>query len=128
MTATRTAGVSVGIDDINIYGSTLAIDHAAIASARGLSEKELLAVEFERRSVTPPYEDTVTLGVNAAQPLVDAAGREAFELVIVATESGVDYGKPLSAYVHHHLGLGTRCRNFEVKHACYAGTAAVQLA
>jgi 3-hydroxy-3-methylglutaryl CoA synthase len=40
----------------------------------------------------------------------------------------VDYGKPLSAYVHRHLGLEARCRNFELKHACYAGTAAVQLA
>jgi 3-hydroxy-3-methylglutaryl CoA synthase len=120
--------VPVGIDDLNVYGSTLAIDQAAIGAARGHSEKDLRLVDFDRRSVTPPYEDAVTLAVNAARPLVDSAGRDAFELLIVATESGMDFGKPLSAYVHRHLGLGARCRNVEIKHACYAGTAAVQLA
>ena len=119
---------AVGIDDLNIYGSTLSISQAAIAAARGLSDRDLQAVEFERRSLTPPWEDAVTLAVNAARPVVDTAGRDAFELLIVATESGVDYGKPLSAYVHHHLGLGVRCRNVEMKHACYGGTAAIQLA
>ena len=119
---------AVGIDDLNVDGSTLAVEFSAIAAARGLSQKELGAVEFVRRSVTPPYEDPVTLAVNAARPLVDAAGRDCFELLIVASESSVDYGKPLSAYVHRHLGLDARCRNLEVKHACYGGTAAIQLA
>jgi 3-hydroxy-3-methylglutaryl CoA synthase len=59
---------------------------------------------------------------------VEAAGRDAFELLIVATESGFDYGKPLSSYVHRHLGLTSRCRNLEAKHACYGGTASLQLA
>jgi 3-hydroxy-3-methylglutaryl CoA synthase len=118
----------IGIDDLNVFGSTLAIDFAAIASARGHSAQDLAATGFERRSVTPPYEDPVTLGVNAAQPLVERAGRDAFGLLIVATETGVDFGKPLSTYVHQHLRLHSHCRNIEVKHACYGGTAAVQLA
>ena len=118
----------VGIDDLNVDGTTLAVDFSAIAAARGTSDKELRAVEFARRSLTPPYEDPVTLAVNAARPLVDAVGRDCFELLIVATESGMDYGKPLSTYVHQHLGLDARCRNLEVKHACYGGTAAIQLA
>jgi 3-hydroxy-3-methylglutaryl CoA synthase len=125
---TLAAGESVGIDDLNVYGSTLAVDFAPIAAARGVSLRDLQATGFERRSVTPPYEDPVTLAVNAALPLVDSAGRDAFEFLAVATESGVDYGKPLSSYVHHYLRLGSRCRNVELKHACYAGTAAVQLA
>ncbi|HUF12444.1 MAG TPA: hydroxymethylglutaryl-CoA synthase [Longimicrobiales bacterium] len=118
----------VGIDDLNVDGGTLALDSAEIAAARGFSGRDLQAVGFERRSVVPPYEDAATLAVNAARPLLDAGGRDRFELLIVATESGVDYGKPLSAYVHRYLGLGSRCRNLEVKHACYAGTAAIQLA
>jgi 3-hydroxy-3-methylglutaryl CoA synthase len=125
---TSASAFPVGIDDLNVYGSTLAIDHALIGAARGHSEKDLRLVDFNRRSVTPPYEDAVTLAVSAARPLVDAAGRDAFELLIVATESGVDFGKPLSAYVHRHLRLGARCRNVELKHACYGGTAAIQLA
>jgi 3-hydroxy-3-methylglutaryl CoA synthase len=118
----------VGIDDLNIYASTLSVDTGVIADARGLSDKDVLLTGFDRRSVLPPWEDAVTLAVNAARPLVDAAGRDAFELLIVATESGHDWGKPLSSYVHSHLGLGSRCRNIEVKHACYAGTAALRLA
>ena len=122
------SGMPVGIDDLNIDAGTLAVESAAIAAARGFSERDLAAAAFDRRSLVPPCEDAVTLAVNAAHPLVEAAGRDAFELVIVATESGFDYGKPLSSYVHHYLGLGGRCRNLEVKHACYAGTAAIQLA
>jgi 3-hydroxy-3-methylglutaryl CoA synthase len=118
----------VGIDDLNIYGSTLAVSVADIAATRRIPEKNFEAVQFFRRSVTPPYEDPVTLGVNAAKPIVDSAGGADFELLIVASESGLDYGKPLSSYIHRYLGLDSRCRNFEIKHACYAGTAALQLA
>jgi 3-hydroxy-3-methylglutaryl CoA synthase len=118
----------VGIDDLNIDAGTLAVESVALAAARGFSGRDLAATAFDRRSVVPPCEDAVTLAVNAAHPLVEAAGRDAFELVIVATESGIDHGKPLSSYVHHCLGLAGRCRNLEVKHACYAGTAAIQLA
>jgi 3-hydroxy-3-methylglutaryl CoA synthase len=118
----------VGIDDLNVYGSTHCIDIEAIARARGRAGKGFQAVQFLRRSVTPPSEDAVTLAVNAARPLVDAAGRGAFTLLIVATESGVDYGKPLSAYVHPLLGLNPECRNFEVKYACHGGTTGIQLA
>jgi len=118
----------VGIDDLNVYGSTHCIDIETIARARGRAGKGLQAVQFLRRSVTPPSEDAVTLAVNAARPVVEAAGREAFTLLIVATESGVDYGKPLSAYVHRLLDLRPDCRNFEVKYACHGGTTGVQLA
>jgi 3-hydroxy-3-methylglutaryl CoA synthase len=118
----------IGIDDLNVYGSTHSVDIESIARARGRSGKGLQAVQFLRRSVTPPTEDAVTLAVNAARPVVDAAGRDAFTLLIVATESGVDYGKPLSAYVHHQLELSPECRNFEVKYACHGGTTAIQLA
>jgi 3-hydroxy-3-methylglutaryl CoA synthase len=118
----------VGIDDLNVDGGTVCIDTSALAAARGLSDRDVRSVGFERRSVIPPNEDAVTLAVNAARPLVESAGRDAFELLIVATESGLDYGKPLSTYVHRYLGLQPRCRNLEVKHACYGGTAAIQLA
>lgn len=117
----------VGIDDLNLYASTLSVDNAEVAAARGTS-KYMDIVRIRRRSIAPLWEDPVTLAVNAAKPLVAAAGPEAFELLIVATESGFDYGKPLSSYVHKHLGLGSRCRNLEAKHACYGGTASLQLA
>ena len=121
------SGTPVGIDDLNLYASTLSVDNAEVAAARGTS-RYMDIVRIRRRSIAPLCEDPVTLAVNAARPLVEEAGRDAFELLIVATESGFDYGKPLSSYVHRHLGLGSRCRNMEVKHACYGGTASLQMA
>lgn len=118
----------VGIDDLNLYAGGLAVECAEIARARGFGERDLAATGFVRRSVVPPFEDPVTLAVNAARPLVEAAGAGAFGLLIVGTETGLDYAKPISSYVHRYLGLEPSCRNFEVKHACYAATAAVRLA
>jgi 3-hydroxy-3-methylglutaryl CoA synthase len=63
----------VGIDDLNLYASSLCIDYASIASARPYAESMLDHVRFLRRSLLPPYEDPVTLAVNAAKPIVDAA-------------------------------------------------------
>src|SRR5258708_6770251 len=119
---------SVGIDDIYLYASTLCIDFAKIANHRKYNDKDLHNANFVRRSVLPSYEDPVTLAVNAAKPIVERAGRDAFDLLIVATETGLDYEKSLSTYVHKYLGLNHRCRAFEVKQACYAGTAALQMA
>src|SRR5262249_35573315 len=36
--------------------------------------------------------------------------------------------KPVSIFVHDLLGIGPRCRVYELKHACYAGTAALMTA
>jgi len=120
--------IQAGIDDLNLYASTLAVDFADIVAARRISPGLLEDIGFARRSVLPTFEDPVTLAVNATKPIVDAAEGESFGLLIIATETGLDYGKPLSSYVHRHLDLGPFCRNFEVKHACYGGTAAVQMA
>jgi hydroxymethylglutaryl-CoA synthase len=35
----------------------------------------------------------------------------------------VDHSKPVASFVQGLLKIGTRCRVFEVKHACYGGTA-----
>ena len=119
--------VPVGIDDLNLYAArsrSTTPTSGGPAAPRATSTSSASSGGRSRpRSRTP-----VTLAVNAARPLVEAAGPDAFELLIVATESGFDFGKPLSSYVHRHLGLGRRCRNLEVKHACYGGTASLQLA
>jgi 3-hydroxy-3-methylglutaryl CoA synthase len=121
--------VVAGIENINLYASTQSVDLAMLAAARSaITEAHLANVGFRSRSVLPVYEDAVTLAVNAARPIVDACGAEHFELLVVATESAIDFGKPISTYVHKLLGLPARCRNFEVKHACYSGTSALNIA
>jgi hydroxymethylglutaryl-CoA synthase len=59
---------------------------------------------------------------------ITEADRKEIELLIVATESGVDDEKALSTWVHRYLRLTPHCRNFEIKHACYGGTAGLQMA
>jgi 3-hydroxy-3-methylglutaryl CoA synthase len=121
---------TVGIDDLYVYGSTLAVDASEIGRARG-TERELKNLRLVRRSLPPSFEDPITLAVNAATPLLDCLDpplRDRHRLLLVATESGIDFGKPVSSYVHRYLGLSEQCGHVEVKHACYGGTMALRLA
>jgi hydroxymethylglutaryl-CoA synthase len=46
----------------------------------------------------------------------------------VGTEGSVDFGKPISTNIHEALGLNNNVRNYETKHACYSGVAALNTA
>ncbi|MEM8813733.1 MAG: hydroxymethylglutaryl-CoA synthase [Pseudomonadota bacterium] len=117
-----------GIEKIGVYPGTMALDISALCAARGtdyeLIEKTLMTVQ---RSVSPAWEDTVTMSVNAASGLLEPGELETVELLISATESSVDQEKPISSWVHRWLGLPSHARNFEMKHACYAGTGAMRM-
>jgi len=123
--------MQVGIESINVYGGRTFLDVRQLFEARGLDMARFDNLMMEKKSVGLPCEDPVTNGVNAAKPIVDRLAPEEkkrIEMVIVSTESGLDFGKSLSTYIHAHLGLGRHCRLFEVKQACYGGTAAFQMA
>jgi polyketide biosynthesis 3-hydroxy-3-methylglutaryl-CoA synthase-like enzyme PksG len=123
--------MSLGIESINAYTGRTSLDVRRLFEVRGLDMERFSNLMMEEKSVNLPCEDPVTNAVNAARPIVDALApgeKERIELLIVGTESGLDFGKPISTYVHHHLGLPRRCRSFEVKHACYGGTAALHTA
>lgn len=121
--------VRVGIEKIGVYPCALSLDIEDLCRARGLDARNFVDRLFcEERSIVGPFEDVVTLAVNAAQPVLSDADRQAIRLLIVATESSVDQEKPLSSWVHRHLGLRPDCRNFEIKHACYGSTAGLQMA
>lgn len=120
-----------GIEAIAVYPGRASLSVERLFEARGLSMSRFDNLMMERKSVNLPCEDPVTNAVNAAKPIVDGLSddkRESIELLVVGTESGLDFGKPISTYVHRHLGLSERCRSFEVKHACYGGTAALRSA
>ena len=121
--------MDVGIEKMQLYAGRLYADVLELARARGKDldfvEREIMALG---RSVVPEYEDTVTLAVNATRGLLDDGERDSIDLLIVATESGLDFGKPVSTWVHRHARLGPNCRNVEIKHGCYSGVGALQLA
>ena len=118
-----------GIEKINVYPTALQLDLVDLANARGYDvahmKKDLMV---EKRGVNPPWEDTVTMAVNAAKPMLTKEDIESIGLLIVASETGLDGEKALSSWVLHHLGLPSTCRHFEVKIACYSGTAALKMA
>ncbi|QLE49250.1 hydroxymethylglutaryl-CoA synthase family protein [Nostoc sp. C057] len=119
----------IGIEKINLYAGRFCADALELANLQG---KDLdyvsKQVKVKTRSVIPAYEDTVTLSVNAAKRLLSPEDARDIELLIVATESAVDFGKPVSTWVHRYCNLPAHCRSFELKHACYGLTAAVKTA
>ncbi|MEO6084815.1 MAG: hydroxymethylglutaryl-CoA synthase [Umezawaea sp.] len=122
--------MALGIEAINAYVGRACVDIRELFTRRGLSIARFDNLMMRQRSVGLPCEDPVTNAVNAAKPLLDSLPgcRDRIELVVVGTESGLDFGKSISSYVHGQLDLPSRCRSFEVKHACYGGTAALQTA
>jgi polyketide biosynthesis 3-hydroxy-3-methylglutaryl-CoA synthase-like enzyme PksG len=107
------------------------LDVSQLIGHRGLEKKRFENLLMKEKAVALPCEDPVTFAVNAAKPIVDALTpqeKDRIELLITCTESGIDFGKSISTYVHRHLDLGRNCRLFEIKQACYSGTAGLQMA
>jgi polyketide biosynthesis 3-hydroxy-3-methylglutaryl-CoA synthase-like enzyme PksG len=122
---------NVGIEAMNVFGGSAFLDVAELARHRKLDMTRFENLLMQQKSVALPYEDPVTFGVNAAKPLIDSLSpeeRDRIELLITCTESGIDFGKSMSTYMHHYLGLNRNCRLFELKQACYSGTAGLQMA
>lgn len=123
--------IAAGIEALNVYGGCAYVDVRELCTYRGLDMPRFEKLLMREKTVALPYEDPVSFAVNAAWPLVDAleeAERDRIEMVITCTESGIDFGKSLSTYVHKLLGLKPNCRLFEIKQACYSGSAGLQMA
>jgi hydroxymethylglutaryl-CoA synthase len=118
-----------GIEKIHVYPGSLSLSVETLCAVRGLDSNAIRAQFLvDERAVMAPWEDTVTMAVNAAAPLLTEEIRASIGLLIVATETSVDQEKAVSSWVHHHLSLPPDCRNFEVKQACYGATAGLQMA
>jgi polyketide biosynthesis 3-hydroxy-3-methylglutaryl-CoA synthase-like enzyme PksG len=125
------ADTQVGIEALNVYCGLAQIPVEVLFEARGLDRERLGNLMMQERALGLPFEDPITNAVNAAKPIVDALTpeqKERIEILIISTESGIDYSKSVSSYVHDQLGLSRRCRVIEAKQACYAATGAVQMA
>ncbi|WP_102812167.1 hydroxymethylglutaryl-CoA synthase family protein [Burkholderia humptydooensis] len=121
----------VGIEAMNLYAGVARLDVTALARHRGLDMRRFENLLMKEKTVALPYEDPVTFAVNAAKPIVDALTqqeRDQIRMVITCTESGFDFSKSMSTYCHDLLGLGRHCRMFEIKGACYSGTAGLETA
>lgn len=119
----------VGIEALNFYGGAASIQVKDIFQNRGLDMHRFNNLLLNKKSVGLACEDSISCGVNAAKPIIDRmqeSEKNRIEMVITSSESGIDFGKSISTYIHEYLGLSKKCRLFEVKQACYGGTAAMQ--
>ncbi len=122
---------SVGLEAMNVFGGSAVVNVGTLADHRGLDRMRFENLLITEKSVALPIEDPITYAVNAAKPIIDALSEEEknrIELLIVCSESGIDFAKSMSTYVHKYLGLNRNCRLFEIKQACYSGTAGFQMA
>ncbi len=118
-----------GIDAISFYTPRYFIDLKTLAEARGIDpNKFYLGIGQEQMSIAPPDEDIVTMGASAALQIVDDGNRDEIDLVLFATESGVDQSKAAGIFLHNLLGLPEHCRSLELKQACYSCTAGIRMA
>ena len=123
--------MTVGIERLAVYVPGYALPLGELARARGVPpEKMTQGLGVESMAIAPPCEDVVTMAASAGARLLRAArvDPETIGMLLVATETGVDNAKPVAIFVHELLGVGRRCRVYELKHACYAGTAALMTA
>jgi hydroxymethylglutaryl-CoA synthase len=121
--------MSIGIHDLSLATTHRVLDLDTLAAANGVDPaKYHIGLGQDRMSIPAADEDIVTMGAQAALPLLERHGTEGIRTILFATESGVDQSKSGAVIVHGLLGLGPYVRSAEIKQACYAGTAAVQIA
>ena len=123
--------MSVGIERLGVHVPQYALRLDDLARARGVPpEKYRQGLGVREMAVVPPCEDVVTLAASAGARALRAADVDpaTIGMLLVATETGVDHAKPVGIFVHDLLGIGPQCRVYELKHACYAGTAALMTA
>jgi hydroxymethylglutaryl-CoA synthase len=83
--------MNVGIDLLSFYSSSYYLDQRTLAAARGVdSGKYLTGSGQEKMAIPPPDEDVVTMAASAALPILERIDPSDIELVLFATESGVD--------------------------------------
>jgi hydroxymethylglutaryl-CoA synthase len=121
--------LKVGIDTLSFYTSHYALNLAHLAEVRGVDpNKYFVGLGQCNMAVPSPDEDVVTMAAVAAQTAIRDIDLNSIEMLLFATESGIDQSKAAGIYVHDLLGLPERCRVVELKQACYSATAALQLA
>jgi len=127
--------MTVGIDQMAVYVPPFKLEMGDLASVRGVDPKKFdLGIGQDEMAVAPLTQDTVAMGLNAAIQLFDRADKvdqqrlDAISLVIFASETGVDHSKAGAVFLTDLLPIKQGVRSFEVKQACYGGTAGLQLA
>ncbi len=118
-----------GIDSAAFYTPAYYLDLKTLAAARQVPyEKFYEGLGQYKMAVIPPDENIITMAANAARVALSDSNPQEIDLLLFATESGIDYSKSAGIFVHRLLGLSAHCRVLELKQACYSGAAGLRLA
>lgn len=121
--------MNIGIDKIGFATSKYKLNMDDLAQSRQIDpNKYKEGLILNAISISPITEDIVTLGATAAREFLTEDDCQAIDMVIVATESGIDQSKAAAVYLHHLLGIQPFARSIEMKEACYSATAALDYA
>jgi len=121
----------VGISAIGLSTTANKLDLRQLAELRDVDpQKYLRGLQCEEMAICGEDEDAATLAASAAKRALEMWGGDAADLgmLVVGTETAKDMSRPLSGWVADALELSGAIRSYEVKHACYGGTAAVRQA
>ncbi|MEI5992156.1 hydroxymethylglutaryl-CoA synthase [Enterococcus termitis] len=121
--------MTIGIDKISFFVPPYYVDMTDLALARGVDPNKFhIGIGQDKMAVNKKTQDIVTFAANAAKNILTEEDQAQIDMVIVGTESGIDESKASAVVLHRLLGIQPFARAFEIKEACYAGTAALQFA
>ncbi|MEL6116913.1 hydroxymethylglutaryl-CoA synthase [Photobacterium sp. SP02] len=124
--------IKVGINRIEFSTTENYLALEKLAEAHQIDPaKYLHGIGQSKMAVPTPDEDTISIAANAAQDVLNTMTPEEVKTIstlIFATETGVDQSKSGAAYLMGLIDIHPNCRAFEVKQACYGGTAGLQMA
>lgn len=121
----------VWVEGISVYVPHYFMPHREFALTTGVDpDKYTAGLGCKNMAITHPVEDAVTMAAEAGENLFTWWGFDPddFGLLIVATETGVDWAKPVASYIHQFLSLPSDCRAFDLQHACFGATGALSMA
>ena len=117
----------VGIEKMHAYIPPYYVDLEDLAHARQVDPEKYTKGLLQRQmSFAPQEQDIIVMALKAAEAILTEQDKEVIDQVIVGTESSFDYSKAASTYIHQLLGIQPFARAYEMKEACYGGTAALQ--
>ena len=120
---------AIGIDKLSFYVPQHYMSLGTLAERQGIDPAKFSRGIGQNKIALPAHdEDVVTMAAEAARAIVTAEDAEKIDTVLFATETGIDQSKAAGVYVHKLLDLPSNVRVVELKHACYSGTAGLQLA
>ncbi|MBO0477665.1 hydroxymethylglutaryl-CoA synthase [Vagococcus sp. DIV0080] len=119
----------IGIDKMNFFTPNTYIDLVKLAEHRGIDpNKFTVGIGQSKMAVPTITQDTVSMGANAALPILDATDLGKIDLIVVGTETGIDESKSSAAFIHQLLNIHPFAKSVEVKQACYGATAGLMMA